>query len=184
MRFLLQNARLAFGNGLYHNRPMPGETADKGAYNCKALIAPDHPQVAQIEAAIEAVAREAWGTKAAAILKGAKAVGKTCIHDGDTKPNWTGFEGMKFISMRSKIKPTVFDRDKVEVSEESGIVYSGCYGNFSMDIFAYDKPQYGVSAQIRGFQKTADGDSFGGGTRAGADDFPDAGDTGEVDPLS
>ena len=184
MRFLLQNARLAFGSGLYHNRPMPGDKNSQGAYNAKALIAPDHPQVAQLEAAILAVAREAWGVKAETILKGAKAAARTCLHNGDTKPNWTGFEGNYFVSMRSKIKPTVFDRDKTEVSEESGIVYSGCYGNFSMDIFAYDKPQYGISAQIRGFHKTADGDAFGGGTRAGADDFPDAGDQGPVDPLS
>jgi hypothetical protein len=184
MRFMLQNARLAFGNGLYSNRPMPGDKNAVGAYNCKAIIPPDHPQLQDLENAIVAVAREAWGVKADTILKGAKASARTCLHNGDSKPNWGGFEGNYFVSMRSKIKPSVFDREKTEVTEESGIVYSGCFGNFNIDIFAYDKPNYGISAQVRGFQKTADGDAFGGGTRAGAEEFPDVGDTGEVDPLS
>jgi hypothetical protein len=181
IRFMVNDARLAFGQGLFNNDPL--EAGQKPAYMCKAIIAPDHPQLTALKALIAKVAQEEWKEKAPAILKAIQAAGKTCLHDGDAKPNWGGFEGNMFLSLRSKIRPTVFDGNRNHVAPDSGIVYSGCYGNFSIEIFAYNKPQKGISAQIRGFQKTRDGDAFAAGSAASEDDFANVGDT-ENDPTA
>lgn len=184
MRFTLQNCRLAFGHGLFEASRPPNTDGDL-AYNCRLIIPPDHPQFADIEAALVATAREKWGAKADAILAAAKLQDLTFLHNGDSKPDWVGFPGNFFISARSKIRPSVLDRNKSPVTKESGTVYSGCYGIANLEFFGYDKPKRGLSAQIRGFMKTMDADAFGGGTAAGADEFPDLADQGEaVDPLS
>lgn len=183
MRFMLNDARLAFPN-LFEARSMPG--GGPAAFGCSLLIPQDHPQLKDLEKAIEATAREEWGVKADTILKGLRAQDRTCLHNGDAKEQYGGFAGNFYVSARSKIKPLVVDQQRHEVSAESGVVYGGCFGNASLELWAQDSPQYGkrINAQIRGFQKTRDGDAFGGGTRATTDEFGDVSDTGDVDPTA
>jgi hypothetical protein len=111
--------------------------------------------------------------KAEAILKGLAATDKLCLHDGDAKSGYEGFEGNLFISARSKVRPSVFDGQRNELTEADGKPYSGCYVNVSLELWAQDN-QFGkrINAQLRGVQFLRDGDAFSGGTRpADADEF-------------
>lgn len=170
MRILLKDVRLAFPNLFKATAPAGGGEA---AFSASFLFPPTHPQVKELRAAIAAVAKEKWGAKADAILKALQAQDKTALHDGYAKSEYEGFEGNLFISARSKVRPTAYDGQRNEISEQDGLLLSGYYVNASIEIWAQEN-QYGkrVNAQLRGVQHLRKGEVFsGGGSPAVADEF-------------
>lgn len=170
MKIKLSNVRLSFPD-LFEAKTVNGE--GKPAFGAAFLINKADPQVKTIEAAIAQVAKDKWGAKADAILKQMRAGDKLALHDGDTKSQYEGYEGMLFISSRSQTRPLVIDRDKSQLSAEDGKPYSGCYVNCTLELWAQDN-SYGkrINAQLGGVQFFKDGDAFsGGGSAADADDF-------------
>lgn len=82
---------------------------------------------------------------------------------------YDGYEGMVFLSSANTTAPKVVlgQRDPQtgkfeQVSEESGIVYSGCYVNATITLWAQDN-EYGkrVNANLRAVQFVRDGEAFG-----------------------
>jgi len=82
---------------------------------------------------------------------------------------YDGYPGMIYISSANKTKPKVVNRQRNaetgkfdNVSEESGIVYNGCYVNATITLWAQDN-EYGkrVNANLRAVQFLRDGDAFG-----------------------
>jgi hypothetical protein len=179
---MLKNVRLAFP-ALFEPKTVNGE--GEPAYSAGLIFPKNHPQLKEIKAAIAQVAKDKWGDKAAATLKTLEASDKTCLHDGDTKAQYAGYEGNLFISARSSAekRPLVLDRDKSPLVAADGRPYAGCYVNASLEIWAQSN-NYGkrVNAQLRAVQFFKDGDSFGGGTPADADEFDDLSDG--IDPDS
>jgi hypothetical protein len=127
-----------------------------------------------INTAISTVAAEKWGAKADAILKTIRAADKTCLHSGDLKSNYDGFEGMMYISARNPLKPSVVDTNRSPLVAEDGRPYAGCYVNAVLELWTQDN-NYGkrVNATLMGVQFYKDGESFVGGGVADADDFDD-----------
>ena len=127
-----------------------------------------------INTAISTVAAEKWGAKADAILKTIRAADKTCLHSGDLKANYDGFEGMMYISARNPLKPSVVDTNRSPLVAEDGRPYAGCYVNAVLELWTQDN-NYGkrVNATLRGVQFYKDGESFVGGGVADAEDFDD-----------
>ena len=165
--------RLAFAQHLFTAGTVGGE--GKPAFSSTAILPPDHPVLAEVAAAGEKVAKEKWGAKADAILKQIKAKDFFVIHDGDSKAQYEGFEGNKYISMRSDKRPNVFNKDMTQLVESDGVIYSGCYAHVMIEVWAQDN-SYGkrINAQLTGVMFSRDGDSFGGGaTPAKPDDFAD-----------
>jgi hypothetical protein len=177
--------RLAFAQNLFTAGTVGGE--GKPAFSVTAILGKDHPQLEELTAAEEQVAKEKWGAKAPAILKSIRAAEKGVIKDGDTKADYDGFEGNSFVSMRSEKRPNVYGRDGSQLTEADGVVYSGCYAHVMLEVWAQDN-SFGkrVNAQVTGVMFSRDGDSFGGGAApAKADDFADlSAADGDVDPLS
>jgi hypothetical protein len=174
--------RLAFAQHLFTAGTVGGE--GKPAFSVTAILDPEHPVLAELEAAEEKVAKEKWGAKAPAILKAIRAQDKGVIHDGDKKAQYAGFEGNKYVSMRSEKRPNVYDNDGSQLTEADGRVYSGCYAHVVLEVWAQDN-SYGkrINAQVTGVAFSRDGDSFGGGAApASADDFADlsAADEGDA----
>ncbi len=183
MKVVLQNVRLAFPN-LFTAATINGE--GKPAFSCSLLLTPDHPALKELEKAGLAVAKEKWGVKGEAQFKAIKAADKFAVHDGDSKSQYEGFEGNKFVSCRSAVRPTTLDRNKTPLTEADGKLYSGCYVNAIIELWPQDN-KYGkrVNAQIRGVQFFADGDAFsGGGTGASEDEFDDLGVANGDDPSA
>ena len=175
MKLMIPNARLAFANIF---QPKAVQAGDEPAYSCSLILDPkaNAATIKSIDEAIEKVAKEKWGAKAEAIMKGIRAKGDLCLRSGDEKAEYDGFEGNMYVSARSKTRPTVLDRDKSPLTQDDGKPYSGCYVNASIDIYAQDN-SYGkrINASLRGVQFYKDGDSFGGGAPASADEFDDLG---------
>ena len=171
MKIKLNAVRLSFPQ-LFEAKTVNGE--GKPAFSASFLIDPKDPQVAVINNAINAVAAEKWGAKAEAMLKTIRAADKTCLHSGDLKANYDGFEGMLYISARNAIKPLVVDTNRSPLTEQDGKPYAGCYVNVSLELWPQDN-NYGkrINATLMGVQFYKDGESFVGGGVASEDDFDD-----------
>jgi hypothetical protein len=171
MKIKLNAVRLSFPQ-LFEAKTVNGE--GKPAFSASFLIDPKDPQVAVINNAINAVAAEKWGAKAEAMLKTIRAADKTCLHSGDLKSNYDGFEGMLYISARNAIKPLVVDTNRSPLTEQDGKPYAGCYVNVSLELWPQDN-NYGkrINATLMGVQFYKDGESFVGGGVASEDDFDD-----------
>lgn len=181
MKLMLTNVRLAFPT-LFTAKTVGGE--GDPAFSASFLFDAKHPAYKQVNDAIEAAAKEKWGAKAEANLKALRASGKVCLKDGDEKANYEGFEGNFFVSTRSKNRPLVLDRDKNPLTEADGKPYAGCYVNASIEIYAQDNG-FGkrINASLRGVQFVKDGDSFGGGAPASADEFDSVEDGADAESL-
>jgi hypothetical protein len=167
--------RLAFAQNLFTAGTVAGE--GKPAYSVTAIFPKDHPVHKELTAAEEQVAKEKWGEKAPAILKAIRADAKRgpVAKNGDSKSEYSGFEGNSFVSMRSDKRPNVYNKDGSQLTESDGVVYSGCYAHVMLEVWAQDN-SYGkrINAQVTGVMFSRDGDSFGGGAApAPADAFAD-----------
>jgi hypothetical protein len=83
MKIKLSNVRLSFPQ-LFEAKTVNGE--GKPAFSASFLINPNDPQIKEINAAIDAVAKDKWGAKADANLKVMRTADKTCLHSGDMRP--------------------------------------------------------------------------------------------------
>jgi hypothetical protein len=170
-RVMLRDVRLSFP-ALFEATTVAGE--GKPRFGASLLVHPDHPQLAEVNAKIEAVARDKWKDKAASVLAGLRKTDKVALHDGDTKPQYDGYAGNFFISANSQenAPPTVVGADRAPLTAKSGKPYAGCYVNASLEFWAQDN-QYGkrVNCTLRGVQFVRDGDAFSAGRPADADEF-------------
>lgn len=185
IRLTVTDGRLAFPDLFVPRRGGEGGTG-KAKYGASCIIAPDHPQVKAINDCIDAAAKAKWGDKAPSILAALRKTDKVCLHDGDLKAQYAGYEGNLYISARSDTRPSVFGADRIPIDPDSGKVYAGCYGAFSLEFWAQDHKQYGkrVNAQLRGFMFQRDGDAFSAGSAASEDDFASVEDTGDGNPAA
>ena len=166
----LANVRLAFGT-LFQARAVNGEGEPK--FSASLIIDKKQKDViAAVEAAMLKAATAKWGAKAAVQLKALQAADKCCLHDGDLKTEYDGFEGNLYVSARATVKPRVVDRRNQELTQADGIPYNGCYVNATVDIYAQDN-SFGkrINATLRGVQFVKDGEAFGAGRPAGDDEF-------------
>lgn len=196
----IRNVRLAFP-ALFEPKAFAGE--DKAAYSAAFILdGKDDPVVevgratpdgktdwsmkAKLSEVMLSVAKEKWGAKGEATFKALKAGDKICLHDGDAKAQYAGFEGNNYISARNpNTKPRVVDQRNVEVDQASGIVYAGCYVHAVLEIYAQDNA-YGkrINASIATVMFAKDGEAFGGGARGSAADFDDLAVEDSVDDLA
>ena len=177
MKLHLSNVRLAFPK-LFEPETFNGE--GKPAYSAAFIIDPKHPDMAKVKAAIEQVAAEKWTAKAKPILAAILAKDDSCLHNGDLKAQYEGFEGNHYLSSRCYTRPLVINADKTPLAAQDGRPYAGCYVNASIEIWAQDNG-FGkrVNATLKGVQFLRAGDAFAGGAPASEDEFDDVSNTGE-----
>lgn len=186
MRIMLRDVRLAFPSLWKATAPRSG---GEPAFSASFILPKDHKQLGELRAALKAVAKDKWGVKADAVYKALEQGDKLCLHNGDTKSEYEGYEGNLFVSSRSKVRPSTWNQTRQETTEADGLLYSGCYVDVSLELWAQDN-DFGkrINAQLRGVQFRRKGDAFAGGARAAdADEFDEIGVEGEeggTDPLT
>lgn len=170
MKILLKGVRLSFAHIF---QPEAFEGSDP-RYSANFLIPKDAQQLAAIEKAIETVANEKWGAKAQGNLALLRKTDKVALRDGDTKPDYDGYEGNMFLSTANRVRPTIVDRDRRRIEADEGRPYAGCYVNASVDIWAQDN-KFGkrINARLLAIQFVRDGEAFAGGAPGSPDDFED-----------
>jgi hypothetical protein len=171
MKLKLNNVRLAFP-ALFVAKTVNGE--GEPAFSASFLLDPDDKQVATLRQAMETLGKDKWGAKWPAVKKELDTKDRWALHDGDAKSTYAGFEGMQYVSTRSKTRPLVIDADKAPLTEQDGKPYAGCYVHASIELWAQDN-NYGkrINASLRGVQFYKDGDAFAGGGAASKDEFDD-----------
>lgn len=181
MKVKLNNVRLAFPQ-LFEAKTVNGE--GEPAFSASFLMDPKHPAIAELKAAFEKVGSEKWGAKWPTVKKEIEAKDRLALHDGDTKADYSGFEGNFFVSARNKTRPLVIDRDKSPLTAADGRPYAGCYVHASIELWCQDNA-YGkrINASLRGVQFYKDGDAFAGGGAASDDEFDDIEDGATADDL-
>ena len=181
MKVKLNNVRLAFPQ-LFEAKTVNGE--GEPAFSASFLMDPKHPAIAELKAAFEAVGKDKWGAKWPTVKKEIEAKDRLALHDGDTKADYSGFEGNFFVSARNKTRPLVIDRDKSPLTAADGRPYAGCYVHASIELWCQDNA-YGkrINASLRGVQFYKDGDAFAGGGAASDDEFDDIEDGATADDL-
>ena len=167
----LENVRLAFPE-LFVAKQVNGEGTAR--YSAALIMDPNHSGLAALERVFKVVAKEKWGDEAEETLTLLKKKDKLALHDGDDKPNYEGYPGNHFVNANSTSRPTVVDKDRSALIEGDGVIYSGCYVNAIIEIWAQDN-KYGkrINATLKGVQFYAKGDAFSGSPPAQADDFDD-----------
>lgn len=182
MKITIRNARLAFPS-LFDAKTVNGEGTP--AYSATLLIEKSDPQLKAINEAIDKAAAEKWGVKAAAQVTALRKADKICLHDGEMKSAYAGFEGCMYISARNVARPTVVDADKRPLVAADGRPYAGCYINAILDLWVQDN-NYGkrINATLMGVQFARHGESFTGGGAATADDFEDVSEGVTADDLA
>lgn len=183
MKLKLQNVRLAFPK-LFEAKAV--NDGDEPTFGASLLLDPSDPgnakTIAEVDAGIDATAKEKWGAKTTSILGLARKTDKVCLHDGDLKAQYVGFEGMKYVSANNKMRPVVVDRSARPLTAQDGVVYAGCYVNATIELWAQDN-KYGkrVNATLLGVQFVRDGDRFAGGSVGSAEDFDDLGEGADAE---
>lgn len=180
---LIRDVRIAFAQGVFEASSFEG---GKKQYSAKFLIEPGSKQAVELEKIKTKLAKEKWGPQAEKIMAKAESNDKDrLLKDGDLV-TWNGFEGMYYVSANNDQRPTAYDRQRAPVVKSDGVIYSGCYVNARVELWAQDnKWGKAIRATLLGVQFVREGDAFVGGSRpAEADDFPelDAGD--EDDPFA
>lgn len=181
MKIKLQKARLSFPN-LFVATKQDVESSNPPTFSAGFLLDPKDPQIKMVEDAMVQVAKDKWGAKWEQVYKAMAASDKLALHNGDSKAQYAGYEGMMFINANNPTRPLVLDRDKSPLTAEDGKPYGGCYVNVSLELWAQDN-KFGkrINASLGGVQFVKDGDRFGGGSSADESDFDELDDGADAD---
>ena len=178
-RFRIDNVRVDWPN-LFKGEQFQGE----GKFRCGATLIIDgvHPQLAQVNKAIEEAAKIKFKDKAPAALKAARAKDKICLRDGDLKTKAPeGYQGNWVLSANCQggeteaecAKPTVYDANRNKVTDpKDNPIYRGCYVNALVEFYGDSRFGEAINCTLVGIQFRKDGDAFGSAP-ARADDFDD-----------
>jgi hypothetical protein len=170
-RVRIQNVRFNYTNSLF-TAQVPQQGEGKAKFSVVAIIPRDHPQLAEIKAAMSETAVAKWGAKAGETLKQLQAADRLCLHDGDAKSDKAGYAGNLFINASNELRPLVVGPSQEVLTAADGKPYSGSYGNVIVEFWAQDN-KFGkrVNASLMGAQHVKDGERLSGGGVAAADDF-------------
>lgn len=154
-------ARLSFPS-LFHTAKFGDE--DTGKYEATFILdkTKHADTIEKIKAEVSKLMKEE--------LKAKIPSDKICLKDGDDSGR-TEYEGAYTIKASTKKRPLVIDRDKSPIVEDDNKVYSGCYVNAIISLWAQNN-QFGkrINAQLDGIQFAKDGEPFGEGG-IGTDEF-------------
>ncbi len=168
---VLKNVRLSFP-ALYV--PVQFQGAGPFTYGAKLIVDKGSETDKAIEATILRVATAKWKDKATGILEGIRGNDmKFCYIKGDAKGH-AGYVGKMVLGTKRKKDdgaPLVIDMSKTPIKQEAGKVYSGCYVNAKVQIWAQDSQQWGkgMRCTLITIQKFAEGEAFGGSGPANDD---------------
>lgn len=166
MRLMLKNVRLSYANIW---EPRAGAHGGEPMYSVALIMDPKIKEgktnIAKLEKAVEDVLNEAVPSK----FSGKRPTKwDSPIHEGDIDRG-EAYDGNFYVNAKSKHAPGIVDQNVQPILDQSE-VYSGCYANVSISLYAYNTAgKKGVGVGLGNIQKVADGESLGGNVRAEAE---------------
>ena len=165
---LLRNVRLSYEHIFTPSKFDESQTAK---YSADLIIPKDHPDLPAVKRAMFEAGKDAFATDFT--KPGVWPRGYTCgLKDADVETDNNGvllaeknaaYAGCYILKADSTRRPPVFGRRKEALTEEDGVIYSGCYVNVSLGAagYTYGKIKKGVKCYLNGVQFVKDGERFG-----------------------
>lgn len=181
-KIVLRNVRLSYEHIF---TPTSFEEGGDAKYSATFIIPKDHPDLPAVKRAFFEAGQETFAADFA--KPGSWPKGYTCsLRDADVATDSLGevlaekqpaYAGCYVLEANSTRRPIALDRRKAAVTEDDGVIYSGCYVNASLNAsgYTFGKVKKGVKCYLNGVQFVRDGERFGADTSADFDDL-DGGD--------
>lgn len=183
----LRNVRLSYEHIF---TPTAFDDKSEPKYSATFIIPKDHADLPALKRAMFEAGKESFA--ADFNTPGVWPRGFTCsLKDADKDTNDNGelladkneaYKGCYILEANSARRPLTIGRKKEAITEEDGIIYSGCYVNASLGAagYTYGKVKKGVKCYLNGVQFVKDGERFGADA---SDDFDalDGDDDGDID---
>lgn len=157
-----------------------GDPNGKPRYGLSILVPKNSEDMKVINEVIKEVFEDKWGSQPAekkkAIWNSIMSNKKTFVTDGDAK-EYDGYQGHNVLSAYNPLpspRPLCINqrREVIPADEIEQTLYSGCYVNVILNVWAQDNNYgKGIRASIGGVQFAKDGDRFSGASIAKADEF-------------
>lgn len=161
-KIVLKNVRVSYLNVF---KPRAMQEGQEPKFSAQIIMDKNHPQLKEFNAAVLEVAKE----KFSKLIVGNKIPSKlkTPLRDGDEEytaaEDLAVYGGKYFFNANNTRRPVTIDRLKNQIAEEDNVLYSGCYCNVIVELFAYDTAgNKGVAASLGGVQFIRDGEALGG----------------------
>ena len=165
-KIMLRNVRLSYEHIF---KAVAFEDGQEPKFSATFIIPKDHPDLPAVKKAFFEAGQESFPSDFTSVWPR----GFTCsLKDADKETNSMGevlaeknesYKGCYILEANSTRRPLTLDRRKAQVTEEDGIIYSGCYVNASLAAagYTYGKVKKGVKAYLNGVQFVKDGERFG-----------------------
>ena len=166
-KIMLRNVRLSYEHIF---TPSKFDDTQEAKYSATFIIPKDHADLPAVKRAFYEAGQEQF----AADFNGKGwPKGYTCsLKDADVDTDGNGellaeknpaYKGAYNLEANSTRRPVAVNRNKAAVTEEDGIIYSGCYVNASLAAagYTFGKVKKGVKAYLNGVQFVKDGERFG-----------------------
>jgi hypothetical protein len=183
----LKDVRISFIEGLWTPKAFKGQGDPR--YGARLMVPKGSPADIAVRAAIEEAATQEWPKEKERAQQLKSFVGnsnKYCYIDGENSKYEDDADYMLLSAVRKQKDgaPRVVDRQNNTVTEASGVIYAGCYGNAWVEIWAQNGPNYfGMRCTLVGLQYFRKGDAFSGGLSPNAAQFDNLGDEDEEEDL-
>ena len=186
IKVMLRNVRLSYEHIF---TPSAFDDSQEPKYSATLIIPKDHADLAALKRAMFDAGKETFPTD---FTGTGWPKGYTCsLKDADTFIDNNGelladkqpaYKGCYVLEANSTRRPLVVGRRKEAITEDDGVIYSGCYINVSVAAagYTFGKVKKGVKCYLNGVQFVKDGERFGADASA---DF-DALDGDEDDFMS
>lgn len=166
-KVILRNVRLSYEHIF---TPSSFDGSQEAKYSATFIIPKDHPDLPAIKKAYFEAGQETFPSD---FTGGSWPRGYTCsLKDADKDVDGNGvllaeknaaYKGAYILEANSTRRPVTLNRNKAQVTEDDGIIYSGCYVNASLAAagYTYGKVKKGVKCYLNGVQFVKDGERFG-----------------------
>lgn len=166
-KVILRNVRLSYEHIF---TPSKFDESQEAKYSATFIIPKDHPDLPAVKKAYYEAGQEAFASD---FTGGGWPRGYTCsLKDADKETDGNGvllaekndaYKGAYILEANSTRRPVTLNRNKAQVTEDDGIIYSGCYVNASLAAagYTYGKVKKGVKCYLNGVQFVKDGPRFG-----------------------
>ena len=166
-KIMLRNVRLSYEHIF---TPSKFDDTQEAKYSATFIIPKDHADLPAVKRAFYEAGQEQF---VADFTGKGWPKGYTCsLKDADVDTDGNGellaeknpaYKGAYILEANSTRRPVAVNRNKAAVTEEDGIIYSGCYVNASLAAagYTFGKVKKGVKAYLNGVQFVKDGERFG-----------------------
>lgn len=164
---MLTGVRLSFADLYKPGKPMKNDDGvEVRKYRASFLLKKNDGNWKKILKAADQAKTKLWGEDPDKWPK-IKA-DRSCLRDGNEE-DWDGYQGMWYLSASNLDQPVLISRHKDDkgkwIPAKDGLLYSGCYVNALVRIWAQDHQKYGkrINASLEVVQFDKKGEAFGGG---------------------